>query len=120
MNKEGTKHKQPLHVHVSIEHLLALCCTVNLSIPFHAAVWALTLCTFFGCCRLGKLVVTAAAAFNAKYHVLCSVLCTFLFVFPLIVSYIFVGLLSVHYGMVLVLQTSIFLGPRQPRNSALL
>ena len=118
-NKEGMKHKRPLHAPVSIEHLLALRCTINLSTPFHAALWALALCTFFGCRRLGKLVVTTAAAFDAKYHVPHSGLCTFLFVSPLIISCIFVGLLSVHYGMVLVLQASIFLGPRQPRNSEL-
>ena len=56
-NKEGTKHKRSLRAPVSIEHLLALRRALNISTPFHAAVWALALCTFFGCRRLGKLVL---------------------------------------------------------------
>lgn len=69
-NKEGTAHKKPLCAPVSIEHLLPLRKAINLSDPFHAAVWAVALCTFFGCCRLGELVVTRASAFDTKYNVL--------------------------------------------------
>ncbi|KIJ96624.1 hypothetical protein K443DRAFT_106940, partial [Laccaria amethystina LaAM-08-1] len=72
-----TKHKQPLQTPVSIEHLLALCRAIDLSTPFHAAIWALALCTFFGCRRLGELTITTAAAFHEKYNVLRSVMITF-------------------------------------------
>ena len=67
MNKEGTKHKCPLRAPVSIEHLLALRHALNLSTPFHAAVWALALCTFFGCQRLGELAVTTAQYFTVPH-----------------------------------------------------
>jgi len=60
VNKEGTKHKQPLRAPVSIEHLLALHRALDLSTPFHAAIWAVALCAFFGCRRLGELTVTTA------------------------------------------------------------
>lgn len=72
-NKAGTAHKQPLRAPVSIEHLLALRRVINLSDSFHAAVWAVALCTFFGCRRLGETTVTTASAFSAKYNVLRSV-----------------------------------------------
>jgi hypothetical protein len=78
-NKEGTKHKRPLCAPVSIEHLLALHRTLNLSVSFHAAIWALALCAFFSCCRLGELAVTTAAAFDEKYNVFRSALCATFF-----------------------------------------
>ena len=77
VNIEGTKHEHPLCTPISIEHLLALHHTLNLSTPFHAAVWALALCTFLGCQWLGELTVTTAAAFDERYHVLHSVMITF-------------------------------------------
>lgn len=67
----------PLWAPISIKHLLVLHCALNLSTPFHAAIWAITLCAFFGCCRLGELMVTTTAAFDEKYNVLCSVMITF-------------------------------------------
>jgi len=77
-NKEGTKHKRPLWAPVSIKHLLALRHSLNISTPCHVTIWALTLCTFFGCHRLGELTITTAAAFDEKYHVLCSTMYAFL------------------------------------------
>jgi len=71
-NKEGTKHKRPLRAPVSIKHLSALYHVIDLSNPFHAAVFAIALCTFFGCRRLGETTVSTAAAFNKQYHVLRS------------------------------------------------
>jgi len=46
-NKEGTEHKRPLRAPVSIEHLSCLRRALDLSNPFHAAVWAVALCTFW-------------------------------------------------------------------------
>ena len=48
-NKEGTKHKLAPCAPVSIEHLSCLRRTLDLTNPFHAAVWAVTVVTFFGC-----------------------------------------------------------------------
>jgi len=76
-NKKGTKHKKVLCAPISIEHLSALRQALNLSDPFHAAIWAIALCTFFGCRHLGETTVTTAAAFDPKYYVLHSTLCTF-------------------------------------------
>jgi len=71
-NKEGTKHKLAPRAPVSIEHLSCLRRSLNLSSPFHAAVWAVALTTFFGCRCLGETTVTVGAAFDPKYHVLHS------------------------------------------------
>ena len=54
-NKEGAKHKLAPRASVSIEHLSCLRCALDLANPFHAAVWAVALVTFFGCHRLGEL-----------------------------------------------------------------
>jgi hypothetical protein len=72
-NKEGSHHKHPLRAPVSIEHLLALSRAITMSNPFHAAVWAVALATFFGCRRLGETTVTTLRSFNGKLHVLRSV-----------------------------------------------
>jgi hypothetical protein len=71
-NKEGSKHKRALHAPVSIKHLSALHWNINLSDPFYAAIWVVALCTFFGCCCLGEMTITAAAAFDERFHILCS------------------------------------------------
>jgi hypothetical protein len=76
-NKEGTRHKQPLHAPVSIEHLMALYRSINLSDPYHAAIWAVATCTFFGCRCLGEMTVSTATSFDQRYHVLHSTLITF-------------------------------------------
>lgn len=64
------------HAPVSIEHPLALKAAINISTPFHAAIWATTLFTFFGCCRLGETLVVGPTEFscNPSHHVTCSVL----------------------------------------------
>ena len=46
--------------------------TLDLTNPFHAAVWAVAIVTFFGCRRLGETTLTTATAFDSKYHVLRS------------------------------------------------
>jgi hypothetical protein len=52
-NKSGTSFKRPLRAPVSVEHLHILHRKLDLTTPFHAAVWAVALITFFGCRRLG-------------------------------------------------------------------
>jgi hypothetical protein len=72
-NKEGSHHKHPRRAPVSIEHLLALSRVIILSNPFHAAIWAVALTTFFGCRRLGETTVTTLRSFNGSLHVLRSI-----------------------------------------------
>ena len=115
-NKEGTRHKRPLRALVSIEHLSALHHAIILLDPFHAAVFAIALCTFFGCPHLGKTTMTVDAAFNEQYHVTHSVKCVIL-----AGSYHYVLTLSpvlsfISYMMALALQASAFLGQKLPRN----
>ena len=119
-NKEGTKYKCPLRAPVSIEHLLALRRALNLSNPFHAAVWALALCTFFGCRWLGELAVTTAAAFDEKYHVLRSVMSVISLLPYIVYSNVPEGSLSVRCGMAPPPQISTFLGLKPQRNLVLL
>ena len=102
-NKEGTKHKQPLQAPVSIEHLLALHRTLDLSTPFHAVIWAVALCAFFGCHRLGELTVTTAAACDERFHVLCSATCTISIYFMLRFLNMFPALPFIAYGMARIL-----------------
>jgi hypothetical protein len=71
-NKEGTKHKLALRAPVSIEHLSCLRRALHLSNPFHTAIWAVALVTFFGCRRLGETTLTVAAALDPKFHVMRS------------------------------------------------
>lgn len=116
-NKEGTKHKRPLRAPVSIKHLSALRCTINISDPFHAAIFAVALCTFFGCRRLGETTVTTGAAFNPEFNVLRSVV--YVSHFPLFsISKILLRWNFAHYVMVPTQQASIFLGRSQPRKKA--
>jgi hypothetical protein len=71
-NKEGSRHKRALRAPVSIEHLLALRRVLDLSIPFHAAIWAVALVTFFACRRLGETTIGSISSFDPKLHVLHS------------------------------------------------
>src|SRR5271155_3136823 len=71
-NKEGSHHRRALRAPVSIEHLMALRKAIDLSFPFHAAVWAVALTTFFGCRRLGETTVSSLSSFDARFHVLRS------------------------------------------------
>jgi hypothetical protein len=71
-NKEGAKHKRPLRAPISIEHLASLRGAISLSDPFHTAVWAVALCTFWGCRRLGETTISVEASFDESYHVLRS------------------------------------------------
>jgi len=71
-NKEGAKHKLAPRAPISIEHLSCLLRSLDLSTPFHAAIWAVALVTFFGCRHLGETTVSVGAAFDPNFHVLRS------------------------------------------------
>ena len=119
-NKEGMAHKRPLRAPVSIEHLSCLRRALDLSNPFHAAIWAVALCTFWGCRRLGETTVSSAADFDAKYHVLRSTLYVALLGIPHI-PYTNTPLESHSVSFVIgrALHISVFLGPRPPRKRVL-
>jgi hypothetical protein len=68
-NKNGTAFKRSPRAPVSLEHLLVLRKHLKLSTPFHTAIWATALVTFFGCRRLGETTVLSEASFNPLHHV---------------------------------------------------
>jgi hypothetical protein len=90
-NKEGAVHKRAPRSPISTEHLCVLKVRpptrqpptslpddsthqahLELSNPFHAAVWAVATATFFGCRRLGETTVLSKTAFSPSQHVLRS------------------------------------------------
>ncbi|EIW64723.1 DNA breaking-rejoining enzyme [Trametes versicolor FP-101664 SS1] len=54
---------------VTLEHMHALRAGLNLSNAFDAAVYATACCAFWGCRRLGELVIGSRNAFDAAKHV---------------------------------------------------
>lgn len=68
-NREGTKFSRKPRPPVTVEHLHALRNALDLSSPFHAAVWATATTTFFGCRRLGETTVKIAKNFNPTFNV---------------------------------------------------
>lgn len=119
-NKEGTKHKKPLRAPVSIEHLSALLRVLDLSNPFHAAVFAIALCTFFACRRLGETTVTTAAAFDEQYNVLRSTVYVSFFMSMVSPPDCSSASNFVHFVTVLTLRTSASLGRKPLKSSGLL
>ena len=75
--KMGTAFKRPLRSPVSSNHLHVLRQNLNLTLPFHAAVWATALVTFFGCRRLGETTVNGLASFDPFYHATRTATVTF-------------------------------------------
>jgi hypothetical protein len=71
-NCEGTSHEKPPRPPASLNHLIALRRALDLSLPFHAAIWAVTLATFFGCHCLGELTVLNLSPPDLKFIVLQS------------------------------------------------
>lgn len=71
-NREGTLHEKPIRPPVSLEHLLALHRAITLSIPLHAAIWAAATVAFFGCRRLGEILVKSRSNLDRRYNVLRS------------------------------------------------
>jgi len=71
-SREGTSHEKPPRSLVSLEHLLVLRQALDLSIPFHATIWAVALVAFFACRRLGELTVLNLSSPNPKFNVMRS------------------------------------------------
>ncbi|KAF7354419.1 hypothetical protein MVEN_01130900 [Mycena venus] len=71
-NKEGTAFRREQRGPVTIKHMIALRAALDLSIPFHAAIWATAMAAFWGCRHLGKLTIPSLDKFDPKLHVTCS------------------------------------------------
>ncbi|KAJ7692261.1 hypothetical protein B0H17DRAFT_1200596 [Mycena rosella] len=68
-NKQGTAFKRAQRGPVTIQHMITLRSSLNLSQPFDAAVWALACAAFWGCRRLGELTVPSPDKFDPNFHV---------------------------------------------------
>lgn len=67
-DKLGNKFKRPVRPPVSLDHLRTLYSHLNLSDPFHAAVWATATVSFFGCRRLGETTVPSPNTCDPSSH----------------------------------------------------
>jgi len=68
-NREGTSHEKPPRPPASLNHLHVLRQALDLTLPFHAAVWGAALATFFGCRRLGELTVLNLSSLDPVFNV---------------------------------------------------
>lgn len=66
-DKAGAPLKRPARNPISMEHLSALRNNVDITSHFGAAVWAAALAAFWGCRRLGELLV--ASSFSKEHDV---------------------------------------------------
>ncbi|KAJ7466051.1 hypothetical protein FB451DRAFT_1402456 [Mycena latifolia] len=71
-NKQGSTFKRAQRGPVTIQHMIALRASLNLTLPFDAAVWALATAAFWGCRRLGELTVPSFEKFDPKFHAIKS------------------------------------------------
>lgn len=67
-DKRGSKFKRPPRPPVSLDHLRKLLTFLDLNDPFHAAVWATAITSFFGCRRLGETTVPSQETFDPVFH----------------------------------------------------
>jgi len=70
--REGTSHEKPPRPPASLNHLLVLQHALDLSLPFHAAIWGVALSTFFGCRRLGEITVCNLSCADPIFNVMRS------------------------------------------------
>jgi hypothetical protein len=67
--KEGTAFCKAPHTPITTDHLHSLYKSLNASSPCDAAIWACAMAAFWGCCQLGKLLVTNTVSFDPAFHV---------------------------------------------------
>ncbi|KAF7314413.1 hypothetical protein MKEN_00914100 [Mycena kentingensis (nom. inval.)] len=63
-DKAGVAFKRPLRGPIEFAHLRALRASLSLNLPRDAAIWASALAAFWGCRRLGEILVPSAAKFD--------------------------------------------------------
>jgi hypothetical protein len=60
---------QPKRPPATVQHMHALVRGLDLSNSRDVAIFAAAVCAFWGCCRLGELLVKSASGFNSHKHV---------------------------------------------------
>lgn len=68
-SKAGAHLKHPPQAPVSLDHLFALCHSIDISKSFDTAVWACTLVTFFSCRRLGETTVKSSSSYSPSHNI---------------------------------------------------
>lgn len=68
-DKKGANFKCPPRGPITLEHLRALRSRLDLSKPHHAAIWAAALAAFWGCRRLGELLIASLKKFTLEHDV---------------------------------------------------
>ncbi|KAJ7049397.1 hypothetical protein C8F01DRAFT_1265473 [Mycena amicta] len=63
-DKAGVQFKRPPRAPISLSHLRALRVALDLTSPLGAAVWAAALAAFWGCRRLGELLIRSTSKFS--------------------------------------------------------
>jgi hypothetical protein len=66
-DKKGVIFKRPPRGPITEKHLMALRKSLDLSLPMHAAIWAAALAAFWGCRRLGELLIISLAKFTTEH-----------------------------------------------------
>jgi len=59
--------KRPHHPPVTLEHMHALFCFLDLSNMFDVSIFAVAATAFWSCCRLGELIVNSSISFNSSW-----------------------------------------------------
>ncbi|KAJ7071647.1 hypothetical protein C8F01DRAFT_1363314 [Mycena amicta] len=67
-DRAGAQFKRPPRPPITLAHLRALHSALDINTSRGAALWAAALAAFWGCCRLGELLVPSAAKFTLQRH----------------------------------------------------
>lgn len=68
-DKKGAVFKRTPRGPITVDHLRALRTCLDLNQPRHAAIWAAALAAFWGCCRLGELLIKSLRKFSLEHDV---------------------------------------------------
>ncbi|KAF7345904.1 hypothetical protein MVEN_01612500 [Mycena venus] len=68
-DKKGVSFKRPPRGPITLDHLRALRACLDLSRPRDAAIWAAALAAFWGCRRLGELLIKSLSKFRLDHDV---------------------------------------------------
>lgn len=69
VDKKGVAFKSPPRGPITLAHLGALQACLDLTRPRDAAIWAAALAAFWGCRRLGELLIKSKSKFNRDHDV---------------------------------------------------
>lgn len=71
-DKKGAPFKRPPRGPITMQHLRALRACLDLSRPRDAAIWAVALAAFWGCRRLGELLIRSIKKFSVEHDTIRS------------------------------------------------